>query len=77
MLTLPHNERNWMPAYAGVITVATTSLLGLRLYSRYQGRAGTLGFDDVLIVVAWALAIVTIGVILFGKCPDAAGPAQF
>jgi hypothetical protein len=51
-----------------VFTVATTSLLSIRLYSRYQGRAGTLGLDDVLIVVAWALAVTTIGIIILCKC---------
>jgi hypothetical protein len=67
MYTLPHNQRNWMPEYAAVFMVATTTLLGIRLYSRFQGRSGNLGFDDALIVIAWALATTTVGIIIFCK----------
>ena len=49
-----------MPAYGITIASITTVLLGIRLYSRFQGSSGRLGLDDLCLVVGWALATVAI-----------------
>lgn len=40
-------RRTWMPAYAGVLQVVMTLMLGTRLWLRTQKKAGALGLDDV------------------------------
>jgi hypothetical protein len=70
MNSLPHNERNWMPAYGSVILCTTTVLLGIRIHSRFQGTSGKLGFDDALIVIGWALAASSAGLIIICKLFD-------
>jgi hypothetical protein len=47
-------QRNWMPEYALTIQIITTFLLWTRIISRFMTR-GQVGFDDVLIFLAWIL----------------------
>jgi hypothetical protein len=65
--SLPHNQRNWMPAYASIIFGATTFLLGIRLFTRFQGRGGSFGVDDVFITIAWALLAAMVALLIIGK----------
>jgi hypothetical protein len=47
-------ERNWMPEYALTVQIITTFLLWTRVLNRFTTR-GQVGFDDVLIFLAWVL----------------------
>jgi hypothetical protein len=47
-------ERNWMPAYALTVQIVTTFLLWTRILNRFTTR-GQVGFDDVMIFLAWIL----------------------
>jgi hypothetical protein len=67
MDTLPHDTRQWMPAYALTMEVATTLLLGTRLYSRLRHAAGSPGLDDVFITLSWITSTVSIALIIEGK----------
>jgi hypothetical protein len=62
-----------MPAYGITIASITTVLLGIRLFSRFQGSSGRLGLDDLCLVVGWALATVAIAFALLceheNACP--------
>src|ERR1700744_6671599 len=62
MLTLSHEERNWLPAYTITLWVAASLLLIIRLLSRWrlfkcQQAAAQFGVDDLFITLAWALSI--------------------
>jgi hypothetical protein len=56
-MDLPHNERNWLPAYYFVICAATSTLVLIRLLSRVKRIGGTFGYDDLFITIAWLLSI--------------------
>jgi hypothetical protein len=62
MLSLSHEERNWLPAYTITLCVAASLLLFIRLLSRCrlfkcQQAAGQFGVDDLFITLAWAISI--------------------
>jgi hypothetical protein len=40
-------RREWMPIYTGILQGVMTIMLSLRLWLRFQNRAGALGLDDV------------------------------
>ena len=50
-------RRTWMPPYAITIEVITTSLLAIRLASRFKHLGGRPGLDDVFVTTAWVLGI--------------------
>jgi hypothetical protein len=56
-----------MPAYASIIFGTTTFLLGIRLFTRFQGRGGSFGVDDVFITIAWALLAAMVALLIIGK----------
>lgn len=46
-------RRTWMPAYALTWQVVSTVLVWGRLHLRSRRLAGSLGFDDAFVLLAW------------------------
>jgi hypothetical protein len=63
---VPHEVRNWMPAYVVAIEVATTFLLIIRMLSRVWRDGCQLGLDDFFIVIAWLLGVPITVIVLLG-----------
>ncbi|KIW06061.1 uncharacterized protein PV09_03234 [Verruconis gallopava] len=61
MDVLPHERREWLPAYSLVLGSITTILLVIRLLSRALWRGGGLGLDDFFITLGWAVAAANTG----------------
>jgi hypothetical protein len=61
---LSHERMNSMPAVAVSIEAIATVLLWIRIGSRFATHT-RIGFDDVLIIVAWILGVgLTVAVLL-------------
>jgi hypothetical protein len=56
-----------MPAYALTMEGATTLLLGIRLFARFQHSSDRFGLDDIFIIAAWAIATINISLIITDK----------
>ncbi|CAK3965534.1 Hypothetical predicted protein [Lecanosticta acicola] len=50
-------RRTWMPAFILVWQITSTVLVGGRFYLRGRRKAGSFGWDDLLIAIAWALSV--------------------
>ena len=46
-----------MPEFGGIFIFVTTALVAGRFWLRARREAGTFGFDDVLIGIAWLFAL--------------------
>lgn len=59
-------QRHWILPYALVFLIITTTMVIMRIVSRINRSSGKIGFDDVLILFAWALSVAMTGIICYG-----------